>query len=139
MRSFLIATLLCAPVPSVADTVFARETLRAREIVTAQQIELKSGTVAGAATSPDAVIGLEVQRAIYAGRPVLLSNLATPAVVERNQIIPAIFSINGLTISTEARALQRGAAGDVIRAMNLTSRAQIRAEVQADGTLKVLP
>ena len=69
----------------------------------------------------------------------LENNLSTAALIERNQVVRAIFSSNGLTIEIEARALERGAKGDVIRAMNLMSRATIQAQVQENGQLKVLP
>lgn len=59
--------------------------------------------------------------------------------IERNEIAAATFVLNGLTIVTEARALERGSVGDVIRAMNLTSRSTITALVLEDGSLRVLP
>ena len=81
----------------------------------------------------------EFIRAVYAGRPVLRDNLAAAAAVERNAIVRAVYNQNGLSIEIEARALERGATGDIIRAMNLSSRATILAEVQENGHLKVLP
>ncbi|MFP7674689.1 flagellar basal body P-ring formation chaperone FlgA [Marivita sp. S0852] len=131
--------ITCLPHGVFAETVFARATLRAKEIVTMDMLETQDVIVAGAAQNIKAVIGKEVKRAVYAGRPVLLSNLSPPALVERNQIVQATFSVGGLTITTEARALERGAMGDVIVALNLVSRAKITAEVQADGNLKALP
>ncbi|SHH64164.1 flagellar basal body P-ring formation chaperone FlgA [Marivita hallyeonensis] len=122
-----------------ADTLFATKTLRARHVLTAEDVLLKSETIAGAASDPESVIGAELLRSVYAGRPILLDNLAQPTLVDRNEVVRAVFTLNGLTIETEARALQRGRLGDVINAMNLTSRKSIRAEVLANGELKVLP
>jgi flagella basal body P-ring formation protein FlgA len=102
-------------------------------------VQLQKGQAPGAAQLLENVIGAEAKRAIYAGRPVLTSNITRAALIERNQIVAATFSLNGLTIDTEARALERGSVGDIIRAMNLTSRSTIRAEVLEDGRLKVLP
>jgi flagella basal body P-ring formation protein FlgA len=108
-------------------------------VITAEAIHLQDVQVAGGANTLEDVIGSEVKHAVYAGRPVLSSNLVKAALIERNQIATAIFVLNGLTITTEARALERGAVGDVIRAMNLSSKSILRTEVLEDGSLKVLP
>ena len=139
MQSGLYPALLLAALPAWAETVVATKTLRPRDVITAQSVQLEDVDVIGAAETLDDVVGNEVRHAVYAGRPILLANIAAPALVERNEIVQATFALNGLTIDTEARALERGAAGDIIRAMNLTSRATIQAEVLEDGRLKVLP
>lgn len=123
----------------LADSVVALKTLQPREIVRAEHVALHDIDIPGAATALDEVVGSEVIRAVYAGRPVLTENLTAPASVERNAQVRAVYSLNGLLIEIEARALERGAAGDVIRAMNLSSRTTIAAEVQQDGHLRVLP
>ena len=124
---------------AAAESILARETLRARSVVEAHMVEPRAGTKPGIASSLDQVVGKEILRTVYAGRPIRLDNLRAPAIVERNQVVSAQFSLNGLTIATEARALERGSAGDVIEAMNLTSRSKIRARVLANGHLSVLP
>ncbi len=139
MRCLLILALVTNAAAASADSVFALKTIRPREVITAQSVQLQKGQAPGAAQSLENVIGAEAKRAIYAGRPVLTSNITRAALIERNQIVAATFSLNGLTIDTEARALERGSVGDIIRAMNLTSRSTIRAEVLEDGRLKVLP
>jgi flagella basal body P-ring formation protein FlgA len=122
-----------------AETVLAVKTLRPRDVIDAQSVRVDRVDVPGAAQSLADVVGKEVKRAVYAGHPVLIANITDAALVERNQVVAATFSLRGLTIETEARALERGSAGDTIRAMNLTSRTTIRAVVLDDGRLKVLP
>ncbi|MGJ8603549.1 MAG: flagellar basal body P-ring formation chaperone FlgA [Marivita sp.] len=139
MRVLSFLACLLAATPALSDTVFASKTMRPRDVITEQSVHLKDVDTPGAAQSLDAVIGTEVKRAIYAGRPVLHSDIALAALIERNQIVAATFSVKGLTIETEARALERGSVGDIIRAMNLMSRTTIRAQVMEDGRLKVLP
>ncbi len=139
MRSFGILFAVLAATSVSAEAVFATKTIRARDVITLDSVEIHNEVVANAARSLDDVIGSEAKRAIYAGYPVLLDNLARPALVERNDIVPTSFDIKGLSIVTEARSLERGAEGDIIRAMNLISRKTILAEVQKDGSLKALP
>lgn len=139
MRYLTLVFLLAAAAPALAESVIASKPLRPREVITEDAVQLQATVVQGAAQSIRDVVGREVKRAVYAGRPVYTSNLIQPALVERNQVVVATFVLNGLTIATEARALERGSAGEIIRAMNLTSRTTIRAEILEDGQLKVLP
>lgn len=139
MRVLIALCLVAQGTPVLAETVFAKITLRPRDVIAEGMVYLDTVNTPGAMQHLDEVIGAEVRRAVYAGHPIMAENLTRAAEIERNQIVPATFSLNGLTIATEARALERGAVGDVIRAMNLTSRNTIRAEVLEGGTLKVLP
>jgi flagella basal body P-ring formation protein FlgA len=47
------------------------------------------------------------------------------------------FDGKGLQIVTEGRALDRGAVGERIRVMNISSRATVFGTVQEDGTIQV--
>lgn len=139
MRWLAFVPLLICGHASLADTVFATQNIRAREVITPDSLIRKDVDTKGAVATLSDAIGAEAKRTIYAGHAIMSANLTRPAVIERNQITTALFVLNGLTISTEARALERGAVGDVIRAMNLTSKNTIRAKVMAGGTLRVLP
>lgn len=131
--------LLGSTAPSLADTVFATQTLRPREVITSDSVAMQEKTVSGAAQDIEAVIGSEVRRAVYAGRPIMLDNVMSAASVERNQVVRAVYVHHGLTIEIDARALERGAPGDFIEAMNISSHKKIQAEVQENGQLRVLP
>lgn len=139
MRAFLILIGLSSGFDVAAETVFATQTLRAKQVVTADSVRLDPADVSGGATSLEDVIGFELKRSVYANRPILLSNLSKAAIIERNQSVRAIFIKNGLTIEVEARALERGAVGDTIQVMNLASRNTILAEIMQDGRLRVNP
>jgi hypothetical protein len=72
-------------------------------------------------------------------RPVRAADLGPPAVVERNQIVGLAYRSGGLAILTEGRALARGGVGDVIRVMNLASRATVTGTIGPDGLVAVGP
>ena len=59
-----------------------------------------------------------------------------PAIITRNQVVVVQFKGNGLHITTDGRALERGAVGDRVRIMNLSSRATLFGQVQQDGDRK---
>lgn len=139
MRGLFTLLLLITANGVAADTVFATETLRAKQVVTANLVEVQSNDVRGAARTLEDVLGFELKRAVYAGKPILLSNLSKAAIVERNQRVRAHFTNGPLKIEIDARALERGAVGDLIEIMNLSSRKKILAEVLDNGQLRVSP
>ncbi len=127
--------LMAAPV--AADTVFATRTVRSQSVITADDIVLKEGALPGTLNALSQAIGREARVVLYAGRPILTDDLAAPALVERNQTVTLIFNRSGLKISTDGRALERGAAGDIVRAMNLSSRSTVNGTVTADGHIEI--
>lgn len=122
--------------PAKADMLVAARTLRAQTIVTAPDLILRDGPDTGL-SDPASVIGQETRVTIYAGRPLRPGDIGPPAIVERNQIVPLIYDSAILRIETEARALARAGAGEVIRVLNLTSRSPVSGTVQVDGSVLV--
>lgn len=137
MKAGAILLGLLAASPCAADMVLATRTIRANTIITAQDVVVKDGEVAGVASTPDQLIGSEARVSLYAGRPIALADVGPPAVVERNQIVPLVFEHNGLRISTEGRSLSRAGTGDYVRAMNLSSRTTVSGRVLPDGRILV--
>lgn len=129
--------LLLTPAPVLADMILAAHTIRAQSIITAQDLVVKPGTAGGAASDPDQLIGTEARVSLYAGRPIHLSDVGPPAVVERNQIVPLIYQQNGLRIATEGRSLSRAGPGEYVRVMNMTSRSTVSGRVLPDGRVMV--
>lgn len=120
-----------------ADYVVPTRTLRANAIITEMDVTLATGAVPNSHESVVAVIGQETRVTLYPGRPILLDETGPPAVVDRNQIVRVEYRRNGMSIAAEARALERGAIGDSIRIMNLSSRTTLFGWIQADGTVLV--
>ena len=86
-------------------------------------------------SDPAEAIGLQTRITIHEGRPLQTTLLQAPKLIGRNQMHPLVFQRGTLRIVTTARTLSDGAAGEVIRVMNLESRATISAVVQPDGSL----
>lgn len=107
-------------------------------MLTEQDFTLVAAEIPGAVTDPALAIGLEARITLYAGRPIAASDIGPPALVDRNQTVSLIFRSGGLSILTEGRALERGAAGEVIRVMNLTSRATVSGTITPDGSVIVV-
>ncbi len=122
-----------------AETLAAARNLPAQSVLGATDLVRADTAVPGALHDPAGAIGLETRVAIYAGRPVFAADLAPPAMVDRNQIVPLTYFHAGLAITTEGRALDRGSVGDRIRVMNLSSRSTVIGRVGSDGSISVAP
>lgn len=135
MWRVLLIAALAAPVS--AESLVATRTIRAKSLVTPEDLTLVSAAIPGALSDPAKAVGLEARVAIYAGKPVRPEDLGPPTLVERNQLVTLVFISGGLAIATEGRALARGGEGDSIRVMNLGSRNTVTGRVGPDGTVYV--
>ncbi len=138
MRVFACLVSLCACVqPLWAETVVATRTIRAQQIVMADDLRVVAGVTPGMADEIGQIAGLEARRILYAGRPVSPQDVGPPALVERNQIVLLGFRVGGLTITTDGRAMSRGGMGERVRVINLESRTTVSGTIDANGTVWV--
>jgi flagella basal body P-ring formation protein FlgA len=135
MRVLVLLLLLANP--ALADSLVAARTLRAHSVLAPDDMVLVAADLPGALTSPDLAVGQETRVAIYAGRPILATALGPAALVERNQTVLLIYRSAGLTISTEGRALDRGAEGARIKVMNLASKSTVTGVIGPGGVVHV--
>lgn len=137
MRTLISLLLLLLPASALAESVVALRTLPARTVIMASDITIVSAEIEGAVASAEMAIGQELKTTVFAGRPVRAQDLGPRAIVERNQIVVLIYRSGPLTIAAEGRALDQGAEGEMIRAMNLATRSTISGRITADGTIHV--
>lgn len=137
MRAIMILLAVFGGVPCLADVVVPTRTIRAAATITEHDITLNKGEDRNGFSDVGDVIGQEAQVVLYAGRPIMTDQIGPPAIIDRNQIVGMVFNGSGLQIATEARALERGAVGDFIRVMNLSSRAVLSGRIRADGTIQI--
>lgn len=136
MRALALALLVATPAP--ADVLVAARTLRAGTLVEAGDVILLSDPAPlGAAQSPDEAVGLEARVTLYARRPIPVASLGPPALVERNQLVTLVFQAGGLEIRADGRALGRGAEGETVRIMNLSSRSTVSGTIAGPGLVSV--
>ncbi|WP_417806275.1 flagellar basal body P-ring formation chaperone FlgA [Thioclava sp.] len=136
-QAMILAALILAPLPALADYLVATRTIRAKTVLTPDDLALQAGDLPTGITSPEDVIGLETRATLYAGRPINIGDLGAPAIIERNQFLPLVYRNVGLEIRVEGRALERAGVGDTIRAMNASSRTTVNARLAADGVAYV--
>lgn len=137
MRALALALALCLPQAAMAEILVPSRTIRAKAIIGPEDLALKSVDMPGVYADPSDVVGQEARVALYPGRPIPYDDIGPPAIVDRNDLVTLFFDRGSLVISTEGRALGRGAAGDVIRVMNLSSRTTVSGQIRPDGSIEV--
>lgn len=138
IRQLLIVclTVLMAG-PVTAESLIAARAIVGSSIVGEADIRFARRSIEGALSDPASVVGREARVTIYAGRPIRAGDLRAPALIERNDIVRLRYRSGGLVIEADGRALGRGAAGDRISVMNLTSRTTLSGLVRKNGYVEV--
>ncbi|MHC5308408.1 flagellar basal body P-ring formation chaperone FlgA [Bartonella sp. LJL80] len=77
------------------------------------------------------------KRTLTAGRPISLSALADPVLIERGQSTRLVFTAGDLVITATGVSLQPGSAGDFIKIRNIDSGRVVTGTVLADGSVRV--
>lgn len=133
----LALALAVAAGPAAAEAVSAARAIRAQTVISAADLTVVDQDVPGAVLRLEDAAGLEARVTLYPGRPILLSQIGPPAIVERNQMVQMVYARGPLAIFAEGRALDRGGAGDRVRVMNLGSKQIVTGAVGADGRIEV--
>lgn len=137
MRALAVALALLMPATAVAETLVAARTLRPATVIGPGDLAVIDEVHPGALRDPGEVLGLEARVALYAGRPIRPGDVGPAALVERNGIVTLVFHRGALAIATDGRALERGAAGEAVRVMNLSSRTTVTGVIAPDGRVHV--
>ena len=140
LRATAVFTLFVAALAAgavLAQSVQPVRAIRAQTVLQPEDLTLVPRLVPGAVGAVELAVGQEAKVALYPGRPILEAQLGAPALVERNAMVRMIFSEGPLRIATEGRALDRAAAGEMVRVMNLASRQTVTGTVAADGSIEV--
>lgn len=86
---------------------------------------------------PNALIGKTPRRMVAAGRPIKNAEIAAQTLVQRGSLVLLTLNAGALNLSTEAKALEDGAIGDVIRVVNTTSNQTLQATVTATNQVTI--
>jgi flagella basal body P-ring formation protein FlgA len=139
-RAVALFTLFVAVLAAgavLAQSVEPVRAIRSQTVLQAADLTLVDEAVPGAVAALEAAVGREARVALYPGRPILEEQLGAPALIERNQMVRMSYMRGPLSIVTEGRALDRAAAGEPVRVMNLASRQTVSGTVAADGSIRV--
>lgn len=84
------------------------------------------------------LVGMTPRRMIAAGRPVRQTDVEAPTIVERGELVILSLNEGALSLSTQAKALENGAKGDIIRVVNTASNQTVQAKVTGEKQVQVV-
>jgi flagella basal body P-ring formation protein FlgA len=84
-----------------------------------------------------AVVGKVARRTLLPGQPIPIAGTRDPYIVSQGNMALVVFETSGLTITTNAMALQNGGVGDVVTLRNVDSGTIIKGTVASDGTVRL--
>lgn len=85
----------------------------------------------------DGVAGLAARQPLRAGQPLRAADLVKPLVVQRGDPVTIIYEVPGVMLSIRGKALESGAEGDLITAVNGQSKRPIQVTVVGPGRVTV--
>lgn len=83
------------------------------------------------------IAGLTPRRMVEAGKPIRDREVEKPQLVGRGDFVTIVYESGPLTLTAKGKALQNGAAGDMVRLVNVTSNRSIEGIVSGDLTITV--
>lgn len=86
---------------------------------------------------PEKLVGMTARRVVLAGRPVKNSDLIAPQIIERGQYLTLSLKNNMMNLTTQVKALENGAKGDIIRVLNTSSNQTLQAIVLSNSEAQV--
>lgn len=115
--------------------------LNAGDIVHAEDLTWSREAVGGpdSAREPDAVIGMVARRPIREGDAVSLRDVSAPMVIHKDDVIAVVFSIDGLSLTLQAKAMDNAVAGQSVAVINPSSKKIIQAVAVGPGQAVVGP
>lgn len=125
----------------VVSVPVLRDNIQNGRIITANDIEMKK--IRDLDFTPDVIadtnklIGMTARRMIMAGRAIKETDVIAQRMVERGNLVILTLNAGPLSLTTEGKALEHGAKGDVIRVLNTASNQTLQAIVVAENLVQV--
>lgn len=122
-------------VPVLVRAIARGETIDARDIEYADVREdrLSNGT----AGSEEDIVGLCARRPLRPGVPIRVSDLEKQEVIAKGEAVLLVIAIPGMTLTARGRALENGAVGDTVRAVNLQGNGVVEGVATGPGRIEV--
>ena len=89
-------------------------------------------------TDKSELLGMAVQRYLSAGTVIRQNDIDPPLMVQKGELVIVHFDAPGLSLTTQARALENGAHGALIRVVNTQTNRILEVNVTAPGRAKVI-
>lgn len=104
------------------------------EMIRVKESELSRNMV----TDEGQLIGQSAKRTLIAGQPVALGSVEPPVLVQRNGLVTVVLKSGAMLLTAQAKAIEDGAQGEVIRVKNTQSDRVIEAVVTGLNRVEVI-
>lgn len=82
-------------------------------------------------------IGLAARSALQAGRPLRVTDLMKPELIQRNETVTLLYEVPGIMLTVRGKAIEGGAEGDVISVLNEQSKRMVQGVVVGAGRVVI--
>ncbi len=129
-------------VKRILEVVVVVENLNAGDIIQARSVRLESMVAgklqSGYLTDLSKVVGMQIRQSAPPGSILFERSLSRPILVKQGEMIRIAARIGEIEVSAGGVAMSQGAAGDLIRVQNLTTKRFLTGRVQEDKSVLVL-
>jgi flagella basal body P-ring formation protein FlgA len=115
--------------------------LNAGDVVQAEDLTWSREAVGGADAprQPEAIIGMAARRPLREGEAASLHDVSAPMVIKKDDVIAVTFTVQGLSLTLQAKALDNAVAGQTLSVINTASKKIIQAVAVSPGQAVVGP
>ena len=92
---------------------------------------------ANVVVSAENLIGMAPRRGIAAFKPMTASDITSPVLVKKGEIVTMVLQNSEMTLTTQGKALENGAVGETVRIVNPSSGQSIEGVVTAVKTVSI--
>lgn len=128
-----LETLVAVPV--------LKERRRQGEIIDAYDVDFidmrESALQSDFILNADAIVGMTPRRQILSDVPLKVRELVAPQIIDRGDTVTMIIKTGGMTLTSQGKATQAGAKGEVIRVINERSNRALEAVIYGERTVMV--
>lgn len=86
----------------------------------------------------DSAVGLAARQALRAGQVLRRGDLMKPELVKRDDMVTLIYASPGIILTTRGKALEAGAEGDLVSAVNVQSKRTVQGIVTGAGQITLV-
>lgn len=123
-------------VPVLTRNIQNGQTITERDI---QYIKIKESSFSRDTIADSGVlVGMTARRLLVSGRPIKRNDIVAKQIIERGSLVILSLAEGHMNISTQAKALENGAKGDIIRVTNTGSNKTIHARVIGNNRVVVV-
>jgi flagella basal body P-ring formation protein FlgA len=122
-------------IPVLTNNLAAKTIITADTLTTLTLAEDKINNLV--VVDKDKLIGMALKRSLSAQRPINQTDIEAPRIIKKGDLIAMKVTTPYMQLNVQGRALDDGAMGDSIRALNLVSKKTIEGVVVSMGTLEV--